>query len=170
MGRAQFNRRVDLHTQTLSLVDAKISQVPSESVEFVNADSATTVNAANNEVVLIEAPTGYLYEILEIYLQIGDPTGGASGTHEFEVYSESETIFILKGKSVFGSVIEYKYGIWKTADSEQQPPNDSEQQLAIRGKRIDSTNGIRIIYANDTDVNQTKTRAIRLWVRKIKVA
>lgn len=145
--------------------------IQAETTEFINADQTGIIKPGIIETVNIKAPLGYIYEIIDLSLIIlGIPAGGTSGTHSFTVRSETESILVLFGQSVFGTVVQYLYGHWYIADNSQLPPNDSEQQMQPRGKRIDATNGIDILYFNNTDANQAWGRAIRLWVRKVKVA
>lgn len=141
-----------------------------EETEIIDASSTTTINAGNAELVRINPPDGYIYDILAILLYVLRPVGSTAGTHDFDVLDDSGLFGILKGESDFNVAIYFNYGIWISANVDQIPPNDSEQLQAIRGIRLDADNGLDVWYDNQTDANQTNRRYILIWVRKIKIA
>lgn len=172
MGRRQFepSRGVDIEQQTISWVDSKIGMMPSESVEFVDASQTSNVNSGTDNLTTIRSSSGYLYDILGLLILVSAPYNGSSGTHSVTVKSETEHIKILEGKSAYDSNIYYRFGHWAEADSNQDPANEITQMEVIRGLRIDSSNGLKIRYSNDTDVTAGGTRKYTLWVRKIRVS
>jgi hypothetical protein len=161
---------IDITAQTLPELRTGIRTYQAETVEWIIADSTTTVLAGSEEAVIIRSPEGYIYEILSMMLYALPPPGATAGDHYFFVDSETGSISLTYGKSSYGTSVMYRYSHWISADLSQYPPSDPAQVAAIRGVRIDSANGLRIVYGNSTDVDQTRGRYIRLWVRKIKVS
>lgn len=138
-----------------------------EEIEFINADSDTTVKDGDTETVNIKPPVGYIYEGLRIRLSV---TGVGAGTdHIFQVRSETHHINLLSVTNTAGTAIVFSYGYASSA-STAHPTTEAAQCQMIRGIRIDEDNGLDILYTNNQGADQTNTRLIRLWVRKLKVA
>lgn len=138
------------------------------SVEFVDADSDTTVKVGASETVNIVAPAGYLYRILTMMLSCASPGGTSSGNHSFTVESEVEDIELMYINGAHNTTISYTRQRM-VGSIDEHPYGDDAQVKAPRGFLIDSSNGLDVIYYNNTDVNQANTRTIKLWVEKIKV-
>jgi len=161
---------IDIKAQSLSELASGIRTYQAEKTEWIDANSSTTVPSSSWEDVTIRAPAGHIYEITGIYLFCLSPSGATSGKHSFSVTLEAYGIPVLRGESSYNSKLEYAYGRWVSANEAAEPTSDIAQLMVLRGIRIDDTNGIKIRYMNYTNVNQTYTRQMRLYVRKIKVS
>jgi len=104
-----------------------------------------------------------------MYLNAPAPAGASSGTHYLRVSQGTGEQHRLYGKSAYGSSVRFQYGIWLSAGSDKEPPNEAEQQHNEYGLLSDADNPIRIYYKNDTDVSQTGTRSVRILVKKIRI-
>ena len=147
-----------------------VSDAKEIDVKFVNADMTGTVNSMLGEGTNIHAPANTIWTILALDLGVNPVAGSASGTHDFNVLSESNSINLLRGSSVYNSSVRYGYGYWESADSAQQPVDEITQRMVMVGLVIDDTDGLRVTYNNLTNANQTANRNIRLWVKEEKVA
>lgn len=141
-----------------------------EEVEFIDADSATTVKAGNTETVTVTPPAGYVYEILGLKMTVVKPGGTSTGDHGFTVGDETNNLGLGNFKSVHGSNCEFDHGMAIIADDTQRPPANTDQMLSYKHTRFDENTGININYLNNTDADQANARTIKLIVRKIKVA
>lgn len=140
-----------------------------EEVEFINADSDTTIKTLNSETVNVKPPVGYIYEILAARMKVPAPAGGGSGTHTLQIQSETETIYSVFASDAYNKALQYYDYRWGATNT-VIPAEELTQLFALRGLRIDDANGLDFFYTNLTDVSQAQTREFRLWVRKIKVA
>lgn len=141
-----------------------------EDVEFIDADSSTLIKPGNSETVNVRASAGYIYELVGVDIEV--PLMAASaGTHTITIQSETADIRVVSGTSQTANLIRYAFGVLATggAGAAEMPANDSEQQKQIDGKRFSATDGLDIVYDNNTNSNQAGTRQIRLWVKKLKV-
>ena len=163
------NIKVDITQQTLPQISTTVVVSQFESIEWIIADSLTPVPPYSGETILIRAPEGYIYEILGIRLSADRPLGATVGMHDFDVRTESSDIGLLYGQSGYTEILRYDYGRWLFADLSAEPQTEIAQQMAVRNARVDSVNGLYITYHNATDVDQTVSRLMRLYVRKIKV-
>lgn len=142
---------------------------PYEAVKFLGLDSSTTVlSGGGAETITVTAPTGKIYRGVGLLLNVSSP-GGTTGYHRFQVTSESQGIGMLQGKSAYSDSIVFREGVWVTASSVARPPDTASPQLAVNSLIADDTNGINIMYVNNTDADQTNTRTIRLIVKEIQV-
>jgi len=164
------NLRINIEAQTLSELSTGVRTYQAESAEWISADQTASLASNANETVNVRAPSGYIYELVGLYLAVLPPDGATSGTHEFYVYTEAAGVTLLLGESNYNSMLSYDYNHWRNADVTALPPSDISQLMIIRGVRLDNSTGVGVRYRNLTDVSQNKERLIRMHVRKIKVS
>lgn len=174
MGRPQFTKGIgggngetfpqepDGEIQTSQTVDR------SESVEFIVADQDTNLAAGESETILVKPPHGYVYDLIAWRFSTNTPENSTEGTHEIELRSETATVRVMKGVSSHDNHLVYRNGGWSFTSSES-PSTEAATIQMLRGLRADANNGFSFVYRNDTDVEQTNGRSIRLWVRKLQV-
>lgn len=165
-----FSTQVDVVKQTVSELATSVKTVPSESVEFINAVQTGSVASGTEEVVTIQPPAGFLYELLLIRATVSSDADATSGKHKLMSYSETESIRLFKGESNYNTPLRFKYDVWQDADISKMPSTEAAQSVVLKEKRIDENNGIIIRYKNETDAAQENDRFYTLWVRKIMVA
>lgn len=138
-----------------------------QNVVALNLDDTDGVASMASKTIYVEAPTGFVYRIIDMYLKVGAPAGASSGTHKFEVLPVGGRNHLV-GVSVFGSELQYDLGYWITADSAQQPPAGQDQHSPIRGLLVRETSKkVSIEYQNATDVIQNNKRYIRVFAEQM---
>ncbi|ELK44142.1 hypothetical protein D320_22060 [Haloferax sp. BAB-2207] len=100
----------------------------------------------------------------------GSPT---SGTHKYRVQNLGGPYYTttLKGENDYSSKLRFSEQHWWTVDSTATQPSDAAQIAAIvRGLVCDSTTGLEIEYANDTDDDIDTNREMSMAVIEREVS
>ena len=121
-----------------------------------------TVASFGSYTKIFTPPKGVKWEIINMRLLKGFPTGGSVGTNGFTVsVGNAPQIY---GESVFGSKIEWRYNTWITADSLKYPVAEDAAILALQRIVSNRGNPLTVRFDNSTDVNNTKLGEIYIQV------
>lgn len=120
------------------------------------------VNSFASHTETFTPPRGKKWRVIAIRLLKGFPTGGASGTHSFNVKQAGASM--IKGESIFSTEIDWNTNRWADADSEQAPASDEAALIALHSIVADTENPLNIVYLNATDAQNTKNGEITVHV------
>lgn len=141
-------------------------------VTSINADSTGTIagGIGLSEIVTITPTVGYMAKIVSLYFLASAPTGGSTGTHQVELYfGSSRNQKIFRARSVFGSSVLISSNTFITADSYKEPSADAELNNNLINTYFDNENPLKLYYQNQTDVDQTADRVIRIVVKEVAI-
>jgi len=151
-------------------VETSVSVQGSESVRFIDATQTGTVSSGGSESVVVTAPPGTVLELLGLTVVVQLPSSATAGDHTVDILSDTKQIVVLLMRSDSTARIFYGTGFIQEANLISDPPTVRAQQEAIRGYRVDDTNGLEIVYSNQLDAAQSDDRQYKLWAREIQVA
>lgn len=134
-------------------------------VKVVDLSQTTTVAAGSTENLETFAPSESLYRIVGAKIIAPPPTGAASGFHIFKILTGGG-IALLAGRSGYQTDIRFHRSYWRTANEVSEPPNEAAQQEAISSLKATESQPVEIEYQNQTDVDQTDNRTIKLLVEE----
>lgn len=132
-------------------------------IVFVDASSNTTVAAGANETITIQPPEGKIWKIRQAKLKVAPPAGATSGNHRLKVGTYTHDTYAIYGSSPYDSYLSFLSGEWESA-SAKFPSNSDGARLSNIVFSYDCPLIIR--YENDTDVEQTNARTIKLVVEE----
>lgn len=135
-------------------------------VEGLNSDQTGSVAAGATETVEIYAPTGALYHVRAMTLNVGFDGTATSGTHEFQVRTAGN-IRALIGEANFDAKIAFEGGIWTAANTKQQPSTEAGQVATLINVEATENEPVKVLYTNNTDAAQDNDRLIRLTVEEV---
>lgn len=144
---------------------------PNYKLKVVGISDGTTVAHAPSSITnTLQPPKGFVYEVVEIYMNIPIPAGGSSGTHRITVRNQNMHVdartFYLD--SVFGTGIDIQTCTF--ASTSEVPSGATSQESAIRTLHASYDNPLDFVYKNSTDADQVGTRIINILVRKYREA
>jgi hypothetical protein len=151
-------------------VDTTVTVSGSESVDYLTVDQTNDLGSGNTRLTTIRPPAGNVYELLGIRLTCNVPGTASSGSHGFDVESETAAVRLLDLKSDHTKQVEYSRGEVTAANKTALPKSAVAQVQVLKGLRFDENNGLDISYTNNLDITQTRDRFIRVWVRQIEVS
>jgi hypothetical protein len=136
-------------------------------IDLTNDDSVASGGGINTQ--NLRPNQGYIYQIIGIEGNHPDPVGSTAGTHSLAIRRDDGTNFfnIAFISANTGTDIEIqRNGFIGTAET---PSNITEQyDLIYKTLFCNYTNYISFRYTNSTDVNQTGTRTLKIWVKEFK--
>jgi len=150
-------------------VETSVTVSGSESVDFVKSKQTANISDGDNETVTIRAPTGTVYEVITAVVIARGISGQGSGSHRILVRSQTQKINILNGATDGDKDLLYLEENFRPSVNSQRPSTETAQLFAVKGVRIDDTNGLQFKYINNTGATQTTAREYTLWVREIQV-
>jgi hypothetical protein len=151
-----------VRTTVGTIAEAELSVQQQKQVTTISADQTATVSAGNNQDTLIKAPSGSTISVVAASIRAPAPSGASSGRHQVQLSGPDAAIRYLTAGSDFGDQIFIRESVIDTATGRVRPGTDAAQASTIRALTADDTQGLNIRYQNDTDVDQTQTRRIRL--------
>jgi len=141
---------------------------PYISAILLTEDVSDLLPAGASEEITFLPPEGYLYKVIAPAFWVGNPAGATSGDHNLSIYSGWSYLF--------GVYCEWLYNVraeliqFEPTTPNLYKPNDlSAFVTAMLSLRGDKTWGIKFVYVNNTDVDQTYTRSYRLLALKERV-
>lgn len=144
-----------------------MSRNPSFGLEVIDlATTSSVAHTGGTDTVSLTPPAGVIYEVVDMWLNI--PAVGTAGTHEVLMGFIDLNAFhiLLFGKSNFGSSITFTQRLIGTADSNKTPSANADQQNNSTRIFCSSDHTLDFKYTNNTDVNQTGNRDIKILVKK----
>ena len=140
-------------------------------VELLNLSEVDTVtHAPTTKTVVLQPPVGFVYEVIDINYNAGDPSGSGSGTHQ--IYGRYEGAFsdIFRVKGNFGSSISII--VSGLVGNAGETPSAIADQLRLMQHTmiVSNTCFLNFNYTNSTDVDQTGTRSLTVVVKKYREA
>jgi hypothetical protein len=130
----------------------------------IDLSDNTQVNAGNSNVQTLQPPVNKVYEVLHIFYNIATPGGTAAGTHDITITTTNFAEAIIISKAAHGSTVQIK-SLELVGDSLELPTTTPTQAMAIQSLVATYDEPVVFTYNNDTDVNQTKTRTLKILVR-----
>lgn len=135
--------------------------------------TGTLAHAPTTETTLLQAPVGFIYEVVDITFTAGDPAGSGAGTHKLEATwtngDAAKTIFKIIS-NFGGSVLIFRNGFQGSA-SESPAAAADQYDIIHRGPlKVSNTVTIDIKYNNSTDVDQAADRDLFIVVKKYREA
>jgi hypothetical protein len=145
-----------------------VAMSPREKMVKADISSNTTVLAGNGESKLIYAPTGFIGELVALYLIGNPPPGAVSGSHGFNFGYFGTAL--ASGESNFGQNVQWRKGCWEVADKYQFPPVQQSQGLIPGQVIFDDVVPLEVFYYNYSNVSQTTTRTIYVHYKLRQIA
>jgi len=118
-------------------------------------ETGNTVPGGHSDYILTP-PTGKIWKVITVYLQVDAPPLAASGTHMFKVLLQNAAI--ISGQSNYGADLRFDTSVWETADSLQRPSTEIAAITALKGMIVNTENVITVYYKNATNVVSTGSR------------
>ncbi len=133
----------------------------------------TVIAATGTDTTIIQPSKGFVYELINISVDIPDPVGSTSGTHNLNItptnFTDSNTAYIRITSNTGSTIRINRTGFTGTAEY----PSDATDQyrLMYDGKITASYDEpVDIIYNNVTDAAQSGTRLIEILVKVYREA
>jgi len=149
---------------------------PHSNYERIDCSSDSSVaSGGGTETMQLKPDVGFIYTVKRIALYIPDPAGSSANSHKLLCRTgASSTAGVGSVNAVFylssntGSSMKTQYGAF---DATSEYPSGATQQHEIiageTGLMASNDQPIDFVYTNDTDVNQTATKHIYVWVEKV---
>ena len=137
-------------------------------VKLIDLSDDTTIAPAGTNTQQLQPPVGQCYKLLHTEVNIPDPSGSTTGDHELRCFQNGQgesTSAYWRALSNTGNTINTNTMGWGV-DSES--PANARDMFMVLGNLIECwatyDNPLDYKYTNDTDVNQTGTRTIKILV------
>jgi hypothetical protein len=153
-----------VRTTVGTIAEAELSVQQAESVNLISASQTATVSSSGSQTTTVTAPSGTVLTVVGLQVVIDPPPGATTGNHTIQVKGPNEAVSYLLARSTFDQDILINNSVIATANDFVRPGSPVVQSQTIRSIRADDTDGISLVYDNDTDVDQTERRTIRLLV------
>lgn len=142
-------------------------------LELISLTTADAVAAAGEDIIQLKPDVGFLYEVIGLMARIPDPVGSGAGDHQLEIFrngrehANDEYITITSNTGV-DIVIRDSVGFQGTTEA----PSATAQQYDMMHSVMwaSNANPLDFKYDNDTDVEQSGTRNIMVYVKKWREA
>lgn len=134
-------------------------------IKTIEIDNTDTLPSGANENTYIYAPEGAVYRVVAMSYDVDEPANSSSGTH-FMYLTSGESVLVTRGEASYNLRLRFSRHFWKNADNQVDPTNEAAQASAVQSCVADSEAGLRFSYYNQTDVDQTNSRSIRLVVEE----
>ena len=135
------------------------------SLEIIDADDATAVAAAAQDVYTLQPPAGTIYQVISFYWNI-PAIGGSAGNHHINIErTPAATWRHFRATNAGTSAINCNYDDVQTSSS--KTPSNAREQANLHNK-LWASNSVPLYfeYDNQTDTQQAGTRTLRILVRK----
>jgi len=138
------------------------------------SDDTTVTSGGGTNTQTLQPPQGLIYKICRLMIYIPDPAGSAANDHilsaewDNSITLQAQALFYLKAS--FGNPILTSYGSFQ-ANSTEAPGAATQQDNMITGISHNYATydyPITFDYTNNTDVNQTGTRSLIIYVEVYK--
>jgi len=140
-------------------------------IKAIDLTTNATVNTSDSDEIDLKPNKGFIYQVIGVYVDIPDPIGSGANDHELYFYSDAfgtRYSSYLEVRVNSGADIDIQTDSGLVGNTES-PTNIDEQLWAICERMWASYDvPLHILYRNDTDVNQTGTRTIKLLVKVYK--
>lgn len=141
---------------------------PSKSkILLLNGSQTGNVAAGSDMTTTLTPPKGYLWEVMDLYINIKNKAGAAAGTQDIDVIAGA--VSKLFGSTDFGNDLNWSYSEWAAATAAKKPADPVAAVMALRGVVVDVNDPLRFIYYNKLDVTQTWGRSIYLTVKQTPI-
>lgn len=149
---------------TIKQVNKDLYGSKKASVKTLNLDTTGTVPATSGtKVIEIRPPETEVYRIQLLTARAQVPTGGASGTHRFEIMLGENDIYnkVVYGYNDWNAEVYLTMNYFKTAKAPMEPATADTQIMNLKGVLITNDSPLYIKYSNLTNVTQDKPLIIR---------
>jgi len=147
-----------------------VTHNPFFKLKLIDLSDDTQVNSGGGiNTQTLQPAAGFCYQIVKIFVDIPDPVGSAANDHRLYVGNttnlDNNAFFsIVSGTGTDITINEYGLG-----GTTEVPANIAQQQELIYFLLYcNHDNPIEFLYINNTDVNQTGTRTIKVLVKEYK--
>lgn len=125
-----------------------------------------SILAAGDELSSLTPPKGYIWEVVNMYLNVKNKTGSAAGTQDFEI--SAGLVPVMFGSVNFGSDLTWAYGEWGSVTT-QKPADAVNSIIALNNIVVDADNALGVRYTNNLDVTQTWGRTVYFTVKQTPI-
>lgn len=139
-------------------IEDGIAPLKSQLVRHTLSDS-DVVSAGFLKTRTYTPPRGYTWKILTMYLDAPVIPSSTTGSHEFNLYTDSFAFF--KGGSTYNTILLWQYSHWESANSNQSPPESDTALMALQNSMFSQEVPLYVKYRNNTDRSTSGTRSIR---------
>jgi len=136
--------------------------------ELLDLTETDTVNAGATKTVTVTADEGEIWIVRDIRMSIPDPAGSSSGNHLFYLRRSDTDVEMGYLYAAFGNNININDGALAGAGGEEPTGSENQRELIRNNIYITSTLPFQFHYYNNTDVNQTGTRLLKVLIEKVK--
>jgi len=134
-------------------------------VRVIMADSTVTLGTSQSEIISITPTAGYKAKVINMFIYSPIPTGGTTGTHEFNCHfgsSVNQRAFNIK--TAYNKELLISGNAPSSTVDTKTPNNDAIINSNIQKIEFTVAEPLKIQYKNDTGATQTFSRNIRLVV------
>jgi hypothetical protein len=138
-------------------------------VQVITASQTDDISAGGTELIDVFAPSGSVYRVKAMSIDIDPPGSATTGAHSIGMRSASASaLSSMKGKSEYSARLFFQYSYWEnsSANGYPKPPTNEAQIMAIQNALATENQPLRFKYVNDTDVVQSNERKIKLVVEE----
>lgn len=140
-------------------------------IDQLDLTQTTTVNAGATETIELYAPTGSIYEPIDLRIMVppvedSDGNTATGGGHIMRVRANPD-FSSLYGRSSYDTALRFQYGSWFTADQSKYPASDAIAREQMNAQIATENSPLRFEYFNDSDAAQAQNRAILLTVKEM---
>lgn len=112
---------------------------------------------------VITAPSGSVLELQAVAVSADPVEAANAGHHALEVGLAGTDIAVTRGVASDNRSLWFDGTVWRAADRERTPGDETAQALATRGLVVDDDRGLAVEYHNKTNAAQTAPRTVQAW-------
>lgn len=143
---------IPIERQKLNVVSS-----PADTVQEKKYDITATVADGATETVTIQPPAGRLWEVTKMEIVV--PGTGGGSTHSVTVETEAEGVETSYGANNSASNYSYKSQGWNGTTTSRDD---------VEGTLLEPSDGIDVVYDNQSGADQTSTVEIRFQFKETK--
>lgn len=133
---------------------------------FDLSDDTSVSSAGGTNTQTLQAPTGFIYQVIDIGYSAPDPAGSGSGSHKLTFKYRTAQDDLGYVNSAFGNAVGISNNGFEGSTSEY-PASATDQLLLMRSYvYVSNLVPIDFLYTNSTNVAQAGTRALKIVVKK----
>lgn len=133
-------------------------------IKTIEVNNSETLTSGSSENTRVYAPENAVYRVIAMGYKAPAPPNASSGSHYMYLVS-GETALITRGVQNSTDTLQYTRNYWKQS-STADPTTEIAQSNAVQASVADANNGLRFTYSNQSDVDQTETRTIKLVIEE----
>jgi len=133
-------------------------------------NDATVAHTGGTETQTLQPDVGFVYEIIDIYIDIPYSVGDTAGTHELSIKYQNQTEELSFIKSAFNNKLTVGTNGYYGSDTESPTAMSDQLNIMRHSIAVSHDQPLDFVYTNDLDADNTGTRAIEILVKQYREA